>query len=347
MSTAPSQPPAVLDLRPGELVRVRSAAQIFATLDADGAFDGLPFMPEMLQFCGRTLPVSHRAHKTCAGDGLPRRMHNTVHLRNVRCDGSAHDGCQAACRIFWKEAWLERAENGRAPVARPLDAGEQAFVANTLQPATRAPAAAQGEEPLYRCQATQIPAASSRLRVREVDQYVKDLQNRSLLKVLRGLLIEAFNIWQERSRRFLPEALLIAGGRTYPFVDGPLEKGTTPSDKLDLEPGDLVRIKSKDEIVATLDRTNRNRGLTFDGEMADYCGRTARVRARVNRLIEESTGEMIEINSDCIILEGVVCVGDYHRFCSRGIYPYWREIWLERVNGNGSTPGACPGPLAE
>ena len=69
---------------------------------------------------------------------------------------------------------------------------------------------------------------------------------------------------------------------------GKLKKGETPSDKLDLRPGDYVRIKSKEEIVATLDDTNRNRGLFFDGEMAAYCGRTARVQARVNRLIEES-----------------------------------------------------------
>ena len=48
----------VLDLKPGELVRVRSASEIFATLDETGALDGLPFMPEMLKYCGRTLPVS-------------------------------------------------------------------------------------------------------------------------------------------------------------------------------------------------------------------------------------------------------------------------------------------------
>ena len=84
--------------------------------------------------------------------------------------------------------------------------------------------------------------------------------------------------------------------------------------------------------MATLDETNCNRGLLFDGEMASYCGRTARVQARVNRLIEESTGEMIEIKSDCIILEGVVCAANYYRFCTRAIYSYWREIWLEKID---------------
>jgi hypothetical protein len=344
----PSPPPQVLGLRPGELVRVRSASEIFATLDHRGTLDGLPFMPEMLKSCGRTLPVTQRADKTCAGDGVVRRMHNTVHLENVRCDGSAHDGCQAACLTFWKEAWLERVENGAAGngiVSGPARLGEeeQSYADGTLHPGTREETEAGTR---YRCQATDVASASEPLRFRQADQYVRDLQNWSPRKIVRGLIIELFNLWQRYSKTRLPKALLIAGGNEYPFVAGKLEKGTTPSEKLDLRPGDLVRIRSKEEIVATLDTTNRNRGLSFDGEMSNYCGRTARVRARVNRLIEESTGEMVDIKSDAIILEGVVCAADYHRFCTRAIYPYWREVWLEKVQGspnqNGST-APCAG----
>jgi hypothetical protein len=340
-----SPPPHVLDLKPGELVRVRSAAEIFATLDDRGTLDGLPFMPEMLKFCGRTLPVTQRADKTCAGDGVVRRMHNTVHLQNVRCDGSAHDGCQAACLMFWKEAWLERIEdvssrNGDWAGPHAVGEEDQSYVDRVLHPATREETDAGTR---YRCQATDITNASKTLRFRQADQYARDLQNWSLRKIVRGLIIEIFNLWQGFSERHLPEKLRIAGGRRYPFVRGKLEKGRTPSDKLDLRPGDLVRIKSKAEIVATLDKTNRNRGLSFDGEMSNYCGRTARVRARVNRLIEESTGEMVDINSDCIILEGVVCAADYHRFCTRAIYPYWREIWLEKVEGGPHANGSCAG----
>jgi hypothetical protein len=336
--------PRVLGLRPGELVRVRTASEIFSTLDDRGTLDGLPFMPEMLTYCGRILPVTQRADKTCAGDGVVRRMHNTVHLQNVRCAGSAHGGCQAACLMFWKEAWLERLQNGSTPAPSALAEEDEAYVAGTLLPATTEETEAGA--PRYRCQATEIPTASERLRFRQADQYVRDLQNWSLRKILRGLVIEVFNLWQGWSKKRLPAALLIAGGKTYPFVSGELNKGETPSRKLDLRPGDLVRIKSKDEIMSTLDKTNHNRGLSFDCEMSNYCGRTARVRARVNRLIEESTGEMIDIKSDCIILEGVICAGDYHRFCTRAIYPYWREIWLEKVDsspdGNGSN-APCAG----
>jgi hypothetical protein len=335
--------PRALGLKPGEPVRVRSAAQIFATLDERGTLDDLPFMPEMLKYCGRIVPVTQRADKTCAGDGVVRRMHNTVHLENLRCDGSAHDGCQAACLIFWKEAWLERIENGSgrngsAQSSRALGEEEHSYVAATLEPATREKTDASATR--YRCQATDIPSASEPLRFRQADQYVRDVQNWTRRKIVRGLIIELFNLWQGFSERHFPMTLRIAGGRRYPFLVGKLKKGETPSGKLDLRPGDLVRIKSKEEIVATLDTTNHNRGLSFDGEMSNYCGRTARVRARVNRLIEESTGEMIDIKSDCVILEGVVCAADYHRFCTRAIYPYWREIWLEKVDGSAHENGA-------
>ena len=319
-----------LDLRPGELVRVRPAAEIFATLDASGSLDGLPFMPEMLKYCGRTLPVAQRADSTCAGSGAARRMRDTVHLQRIRCDGSAHDGCQAACLMFWKEAWLERVRDGNGSAPRPLDEQEQLYVTDTLLANTRV---MTSDGTRYRCQATQIPEASEHLRpLKDVDQYVNALKNWKLPKVLRGFFVALVNRWQAFSRTRLPERLQIAGGREFPFVVGKLDKGETPSAEMDLKPGDLVRIKSKKDIVATLDKANTNRGLYFDNEMARFCGRTARVQAYVSKIIEESNGEMIEIKSDCLILEGVFCTSDYHRLCTRSIYSYWRKVWLEKVD---------------
>ena len=42
----------VLGLKAGEWVQVRSKEEILATLDANGRLDEMPFMPEMLKFCG-------------------------------------------------------------------------------------------------------------------------------------------------------------------------------------------------------------------------------------------------------------------------------------------------------
>jgi hypothetical protein len=112
-------------------------------------------------------------------------------------------------------------------------------------------------------------------------------------------------------------------------VEGSLD--TTPVETLDLRPGERVRVKDRDEIVATLDRGNRNRGMTFDPEMLKYCGREATVLRRVERIIDDKSGRMLRLRNPCVVLEGVTCTADYHRLCPRGIYPYWREIWLERV----------------
>src|SRR5215470_15033948 len=101
-----------LGLRAGDTVVVRSKEEILATLDAQGRLDGMPFQPEMFAFCGRTLRVGKVAHKTCDTINKTggRRVRNAVHLEGVRCDGSAHAGCQADCNLFWKEAWLRHAD---------------------------------------------------------------------------------------------------------------------------------------------------------------------------------------------------------------------------------------------
>jgi hypothetical protein len=320
----------VLDLSPGDLVRVRSAAEIFSTLDAEGSFDNLPFMPEMVQYCGRTLRVDKRADKTCDG-GTLRRMRNTVHLVDIRCDGSAHWGCQAGCLTYWKEAWLERASAESSSDKSQLGPSEQAFVDETLLRATIKSASVDSEDRIYRCQATEIPSMAPRIKAWMVDQYPKDVRNWGLLKVVRGMAIYVFNKYQDFTRGRLPARLLVNKGRIYPVIEGRLAKSRSGAD-LDLQPGDLVRIKSKEEVLATLDRKNRNKGLSFDAEMLPYCGTVARVKTRVNRIIDEHNGKMIEMKWDCYILDGVVCKADYHRFCTRKIYSYWRSVWLDKLS---------------
>ena len=95
-------------LRPGEMVEVRSLPEILATLDERGCLDGMPFMPEMAIYCGHRFPVHRRVDKVweyAHGTGL-RRVRDAVLLKTLRCDGQSHGGCQAACQLIWKEAWL-------------------------------------------------------------------------------------------------------------------------------------------------------------------------------------------------------------------------------------------------
>jgi hypothetical protein len=318
-------------LRAGDLVRVRSREEILATLDADGRLDGQPFMPEMLEFAGRELPVDKIAHKTCDTINRPstglRQLDHTVHLTDARCDGSAHGGCQAGCLLFWREEWLETPEGvplrAQQPGSNPV-ATEQTLVDDTVA------GVADDGATLYRCAATEVGRASSPLPSYLPGQYVEDVRSRnfSALFVIRGLLILMFNKFQALSRK-LPRRLRIADGLPYPFF-----KGTGPGPRpepLRLQPGELVEVKSKEEIMAALGPNSKNRGLIFDGEMLPFCGRRARVLKSVDKIIEEHTGRMLHLR-DCVILDQVTCVGRYHRFCPRAIHTYWREAWLRRVD---------------
>jgi hypothetical protein len=283
-------------------------------------------MPEMLPYCGRRLRVYKRADKTCdtIGKTGSRRMRDAVHLEDIRCDGNAHGGCQAGCLIFWKEAWLKRPhESSRERTRGPeFEPGPGQCTEDALVHATRV-GDVQGEDETFSCQATELLRATSPLPWWNVPQYVRDIWsgNVGLREAIRTFAIAAFNAVQRRRR-----------GAPYPLVTGKLTE--TPAGALDLQPGELVQVKSKAEIEKTLNARNRNRGLLFDTEMVPYCGGTFRVLRRVEKIIDERTGLMRRLPNDCIVLQGVTCRGHYSRFrlfCPRSIYPYWREIWLRRA----------------
>jgi hypothetical protein len=309
----------------GELVRIRSADEILSTLDSQGTVDGLVFMPEMLQHAGREFRVRSSAHKTCDGSGEIRQMRNTVHLEGLRCDGSAHGGCQAGCLLFLREEWLRPASDAE-PVASATTTEE---VETILMPNTHR--TNDAGESVYRCQATDVRLASRPLPQYDPRQYVRDLTsgNVTLRVFLVGIAVYAFKKYQQISERVLPRRLLIKDGKPYPFYQGTGTGERTPI--VDLEPGQVVEIRQKEEIMPTLNVENRNRKLWFDPEMVPHCGKRAPVNRSVQRIIDETTGKMIKL-TDCYVLDNVVCQGNYHRFCPRSLDQYWRSSWLRTSN---------------
>ena len=339
--------------RAGDVVEVRSKEEILATLDERGCVEELPFMPEMLRFCGRRFRVRAVAHKACDTAHKTRknrRLRTAVHLDDLRCDGSAHGGCEASCTLFWKDVWLkpvvaefEPEASNRNPIIRANGFTEEHLHANTQLPIITA-----GDDPCYFCQATRLFDATDELAWWDVRQYVLDVVtgNRATNQVLRVLWLSwlrqpwrvvrripvlqrvysAFNEWMHQ----------LLTGREAPYLFKKVKPcGKTPTGRLDLQPGEWVRIKSKAEIEATINNQGLNRGLSFDPEeMAPYCGRVMRVQRSVTKILDEFTGKMVEMKQPCIILEGGVCNAEYARCrlnCPRAIPSYWREIWLERV----------------
>src|SRR5579863_5905824 len=303
----------------------------------------MPFMPEMLAFCGQRLKVYKRAHKTCdtVFPVRARRVADAIHL-DTRCDGSGHDGCQAGCLLFWKLAWLK-------PAGAPQSGAESSALAGGLTEIdlwsrTRDSATGDGS-PRYVCQATQLPYASTNLDWWEVTQYIEDYTSGNVGwgRILSGAIYMAA-LWLSRAgvgmgrpiRWFWDNFYFLWAGSPYPRRGGTVPDGEpTPVANLNLVPGELVQIKPYPEILKTLNEGNRNRGLYWDAEEVPYCGKTYRVLRRVDRIVNERTGEMQIMKTPCVILDSVICESRYSEcrlFCPRSIYPYWREIWLERVD---------------
>lgn len=340
-----------MSLRAGDWIEVRSKEEILRSLDEHGRLDNLPFMPQMFEYCGRKFQVFKRAHKTCdtvnytGGRSLPEGIH-----LDLRCNGQAYGGCQAACLIFWKEAWLKPI--GDAPWAEvdelqtaimDLRAGcsEEAVLAGTLamdQPTVGGPK--------YSCQATDLPLFTKHLPWWRAMQYVEDYtsRNATMSRLISGFLYASFYSLRPadsrnslgRPLRWLYDRLMaVLGGIPFPRRRGLIPVGEkTPNSTLDLQPGEWVRVKSYKEILATIDANNNNKGLFFDAEMVPFCGRTFRVKSRVTQFIGEKTGLMVTLRTPAIILENVWCqsrFSDRRMLCPRAIYSWWRETWLERV----------------
>ena len=345
-------------LRVGDWVEVRSKDEILRTLDKQGRLDGMPFMPQMFQYCGKRFQVFKRAHKTCdtiaiKWDYPGRSVPDGIHL-NLRCDGQAFGGCQAACLIFWKDQWLksiselgDSLQSADATLAQ-IKTGHGGCTEEDVRKATRVPDLKPGEETVYVCQATQLLDYTKPLSWWDARQYLEDYTsgNASLWRIVRGTIYSCYYYGTlSFSRRFGGPARWVYdrfqalwGGLPFPRHRGTLPGGEPgPLATLNLQPGELVRVKSYEEILATTNRDNKNRGMSFDGEMMPYCGRTYRVRSRVERFIDEKTGKIRTLKTPAVILDDVFCRArySYHRmYCPRSIFSWWREVWLERVPVN-------------
>ena len=350
-----------MKFRAGDWVEIRGKEEILGSLDKNGRLEGVPFTPQMLALCGHRFKVQARAHKGCdtVNPIANRRLSNAVHLE-LRCDGKAYGGCQAACLLYWKAAWLKpvegKADGGRAATVRgpstSLSPNAVGCSEEDIWRGTTAGASGSSSETIYTCQATLHPTYTTPLPWWNLSQYVEDYTsgNVTLYDQFCGFLFLTY--WhlalakRERlgrpSRWLYDQTQKLWGGVPFPRRHGSIPADqTTPTQTLDLQPGELVRVKSYKEIRSTIDTRSFNRGLYFDAELVPYCGGSYRVRSRVSKFIDEKTGKMRTLRTPAVILEGVWCRSRYSNcrmFCPRAIPSWWREIWLERVPESADEP---------
>jgi hypothetical protein len=294
----------------GQTVWIRDLESILRTLDADGKLEGLPFMPEMIPYCGQSFRISCVPEKTCVeGVGL-RGLSDIVFLDNLRCDASAHDGCQRGCLLFWKQAWLSE------------EPSMQATNTTTNHALTSKATLKTKLDDRYFCQSTELAGATIDYQEEQPGPIKRLWLNFRKLQKGEMSLAEFVTVILNA---VLVRLKHLVGIDTSNAVLGALQK--TESSSLDLQPGDWVEVKSRKEIEKTLDTAGKNKGLLFDPPMLNYCGKRYRVAVRLQKMILEETGKMIELRNT-VVLEDVVC----HAWgCPRANFHFWREIWLKRV----------------
>ena len=91
MTSADNRP-----LRPGDIVEVRSAAEILATLDGSAALDKMPFMPEIIPHTRRRYRISRRVDKIC--DTIARTGSRRMYERSTSRISAVTDRATAAAR---------------------------------------------------------------------------------------------------------------------------------------------------------------------------------------------------------------------------------------------------------
>jgi len=142
-------------------------------------------------------------------------------------------------------------------------------------------------------------------------RHLNDRTKRAILREV-NQLFDWFLKLTSRSTKLSPDA-------TYAAATG-------------LKAGDLVRVRSKEEIEATLDHWKQLKGCTFMVEMQPYCGTTLRVLKPVERFLDERDYRF-KRTKGIVFLEGAICEGT-ERFgpCDRSCFYFWREEWLEKID---------------
>ena len=217
----------------------------------------MPFMPEMVRYCGQRFEVDWRVERVCDTYNRAQwsvRMANTVYLDGLRCDGSAHGGCEAACRIFWHEAWLRRVDPGSTVQHEPDDGAVQQLRDRVAANVT----CSTGESGVrYRCQATELPAVSVRISAKEPRRYLREYTSGNVtLPMFARVMARA-----EVDAAVAPSRTPAAGPSAKTPETAP--SGSSRESGSESSPG-------RRSLKTFTDR-GKNRGLWFDREMLAFC----------------------------------------------------------------------------
>lgn len=103
-------------------------------------------------------------------------------------------------------------------------------------------------------------------------------------------------------------------------------------DGYNFQPGDYVLVRSKGEIIASLNMWGELKGCAMMENMWQYCDTVQRIKKQVTRFVDERDYHVKKC-SGIYILEDLICEGTtYFGPCDRSCFYFWREEWLRKNN---------------
>ena len=106
---------------------------------------------------------------------------------------------------------------------------------------------------------------------------------------------------------------------------GPKRETTSPSH---FSAGDWVEVRSKEEILQTLDKNGQLEGMPFMPEMFAFCGKRLRVNKRAHKTCDTVHEYKARKMKDAVHLEGIRCDGEFHGGCEASCSIFWKTAWL-------------------
>jgi hypothetical protein len=112
---------------------------------------------------------------------------------------------------------------------------------------------------------------------------------------------------------------------------------------MEMHAGDWIEVKSKEEILATLDKRGRRENLPFMPEMLALCGRRVRVASSAHKTCGPNQGNYLPLQTNGLVHLGFRCNGSAHGGCQNACQLFWHKDWLRPVDSGGETAPSAAG----
>jgi hypothetical protein len=141
--------------------------------------------------------------------------------------------------------------------------------------------------------------------------------------------------WVSRTRRTLALGTRLRSVLTlFHLRSGPAAKERIiPEPIQDIREGEVVRVRSREQIEKSLDVNGALKGCAIVEPMFAYCGQEVAIAKVVEKFFDEKEWRMRRCKN-LVTLKDIHCDGSGHpdtMGCDRGCYFFWRTEWLERI----------------